>query len=88
MASRQRTYHVRIIDRATDSLYACSVRVSHPSRKGFRITTNPTPALFVSVRTITDDEARAAFQRCQLRLARLGSLLGQRLFKREDRDGK
>ena len=80
VASRQRTWHVRIIDRPTNSLYACSVRVSHPSRKGFRITTNPTPALFVSVRTINDDEARAAFERCQLRLARLGSLLGQRLF--------
>ena len=80
MTPKQRTYHARIIDRPTNSLYACSVRVSHPSRKGFRITTNPTPALFVSVRTINDDEARAAFDRCQLRLARLGSLLGQRLF--------
>lgn len=88
MTPKQRTYHARIIDRPTNSLYACSVRVSHPSRKGFRITTNPTPALFVSVRTINDDEARAAFDRCQLRLARLGSLLGQRLFKREDTDGK
>ena len=81
MTPKQRTYHARIIDRPTNSLYACSVRVSHPRRKGFRITTNPTPALFVSVRTITDDEARAAFERCQLRLARLGSLLGRRSFR-------